>query len=376
MQEHKKNDFSVVQVCHGPLIPEYSSAYSLRCHSIISNLKRTLISCGGAIFRDAKSGNSEQYRSLILTGLSLFRRNRSLEIYISRGKYLRKKYLRRLSELVHSSEVIIFEGPWQYPLIKDEIKDKLVVYDAHNVEYNLRNGNIYQDECRKVEGDLLVRADIVFSVTKKDMNSFVEIYHVDEKKLYFAPHLINVAYAEWKGSDSNGIVFIGSVYSPNNSALDRIYDLAQKYPKYKFEIIGSVRSTRGKKPKNLVYHGTVDGPTKDEIMGRCFLALNPVTEGSGRNVKMIDYLAHGLPILSTPVGIRGLEGFDLSGSVAVSQLDQFGENIEKLHTNRENLKKMSAKARELYENILKAEGSIDPEEIILRKYEEKKAISY
>ncbi|WMT44455.1 MAG: glycosyltransferase [Cuniculiplasma divulgatum] len=372
MQEHKKNDFSVVQICHGPLIPEYSSAYSLRCHSVIRNLKRTLISCGGAIFRDAKSGNSEQYRSLILTGLSLFLGNRSLEIYISRGKYVRRKYLRRLYELVRSSEVIIFEGPWQYPLVRDKIKDKLVVYDAHNVEYNLRDGNVYQDECKKVEGDLLQRADIVFSVTKKDMKSFIDIYHVEEKKLYFTPHLIDIASAGWKGSDSNCIVFIGSVYSPNNSALDRIYDLAQKYPKYKFEIIGSVRSTRRHKPKNLIYHGTVDGPTKDEIMSRCFLALNPVTEGSGRNVKMIDYLAHGLPILSTPVGIRGLEGFDISSSVVVSHPDKFGENIDKLAADREGLKKMSTNARELYENILKAEGSIDPEEIILKKYEVKR----
>ena len=372
MQEHKKNDFSVVQICHGPLIPEYSSAYSLRCHSVIRNLKRTLISCGGAIFMDAKSGNSEQYRSLILTGLSLFLGNRSLEIYISRGKYVRRKYLRRLYELVRSSEVIIFEGPWQYPLVRDKIKDKLVVYDAHNVEYNLRNGNVYQDECKKVEGDLLQRADIVFSVTKKDMKNFIDIYHVEENKLYFAPHLIDISSALWKGSDSNRIVFIGSVYSPNNSALDRIYDLAQKYPKYKFEIIGSVRSSRRHKPKNLIYHGTVDGSTKDEIMSRCFLALNPVTEGSGRNVKMVDYLAHGLPILSTPVGIRGLEGFDISSSVVVSHPDKFGENIDKLAADREGLKKMSTNARELYENILKAEGSIDPEEIILKKYEVKR----
>ena len=336
---------------------------------------RKIISCAGSVLKDETSDDSEQYRSIILTGLSVLMGNRSLEIYISRGKYLRKKYLKRLRGLVSNCEIIMFEGPWQYPLVNDIIQGKLVVYDAHNVEYLLRNGNKYQDECLRIEGDLLNRSDIVLSVTKKDMKSFVDIYNVDKEKLYFAPHIVDATSSAWSGQNSNSILFIGSVYGPNNSALDRIYELSQKYPQYSFEIIGSVRSATGRKPKNLVYHGTVDEATKDEIMRRCFLALNPVTEGSGRNVKMMDYLAHGLPILSTSVGIRGFEDYDLSGSVVVTDTEQFGIAIERLSADREKLKRMSERARKLYEEILKSEGSIDPEEIILEKYQQMKATS-
>ena len=35
-------------------------------------------------------------------------------------------------------------------------------------------------------------------------------------------------------------------------------------------------------------------------------ALNPVTYGSGTNVKMLDYFAAGLPVVSTEAGARGL----------------------------------------------------------------------
>lgn len=373
-EKNRSERILVLQLSHGRIIPYYSSAYSLRCHSVVRKMNRKLISCGGAIFRDEKSGYSEQYRSLIITGLSLIKGNRSLEIYISRGKYLRLKYLERMKELVALSDIIIFEGPWQYPLIKNIIQNKLVVYDAHNVEYTLRSGNRYQDECMKVEGDLLSRADVVLSVTRKDMKNLVDIYHVNNEKLCFAPHLVDTTSLAWNGQNSTSIVFIGSIYGPNNSALDKVYELAQKYPQYNFEVIGSVRSAKRRKPKNLIIHGTVDEQTKDRIMSRCFLSLNPVTEGSGRNVKMMDYLAHGLPILSTPIGIRGFEEFDLSGSVVVADTEQFGEAIEKLSADREKLKRMSDRAKKMYENILKSEGSIDPEEIILEKYRQMKAV--
>ena len=103
-------------------------------------------------------------------------------------------------------------------------------------------------------------------------------------------------------------------------------------------------------------------------MGRSFLALNPVTEGSGRNLKMIDYLAHGLPILSTPIGIRGFEDFNISNSIIVSEPDQFGTNIVKLSEEREKIKEMSKNSRILYEEILKTENKIDPDEIITQAY--------
>ena len=119
------SNLKVIQIAHGRVLPEYSSAYSLRCHVLINKLNRKIISVAGAVFNDEKSEYAEQYRSLILTGLAFIKGNRSLEILISRGKYLRKNYVNRLKELIKSSEIIIFEGPWQYPLVKRDLHDKL-----------------------------------------------------------------------------------------------------------------------------------------------------------------------------------------------------------------------------------------------------------
>jgi hypothetical protein len=359
---------SVLQIAHGKIIPNYSSAYSIRCHTLINNLNRKLISTAGAIFRDEKDAYSEQYRSILLTVWSFIKGSRSLEIYISQGKYLRKRYVKRLKELVVASDIIIFEGPWQHPLVKDLLDNKLIIYDAHNVEYLLRRGNKYAEDCKKIEGDLLKCSFLILSVAKKDITNFVEIYGTELSKFRHAPLGISVPRKQWEGKLSNSIVFIGSLYSPNNDALNRIIELADHYPAFTFEIIGSVRPTKGSKLKNIVYHGVVDENRKDEIMSRCFLALNPVTEGSGRNLKMVDYLAHGLPVMSTPIGVRGFEDFSITDSIIVSELGQFGSKIEKLSEDREMVEQMSKNSRVLYEKISKTENAIDPDEIIMQAF--------
>lgn len=361
----------ILQVAHGKIIPTYSSAYSLRCHSLFKNSRRTLISFAGAIFRDEKKDYSEQYRSLILTGISLIHGNRSLEIYISRRKFIRRKYLRRLWKLVSLSDIVIFEGPWQFPLVKDILENKFIVYDAHNVEYALREDNKFQDECRLIEGDLISRADLVLSVTKQDISLFREIYDFDESKLYFAPHVLNIQQVPWNGLNSNHVVFIGSIYGPNNQALLKILELAEKFPQLIFDVIGSVRVKNIKKTSNLVLHGTVDDDTKDRIMSNAFLALNPVIEGSGRNVKMVDYLAHGLPIISTQIGIRGFEDYGVYKAVIVSEVDKFASEMEQLLNNRNKVNKLSKYSSKLYLDIMEAESKYNPEEIILTLYNQR-----
>lgn len=362
----------MLQVAHGKVIPQYVSAYSLRCHSLLKTGNKTLISFAGAIFKDEKAGYSEQYRSLLVTGISLIMRNRTLEIYISRGRFIRKKYLRRLRELAKESDIIIFEGPWQYSLISDIIENKFLVYDAHNVEYSLREGNKFREECRAIEEKILDKANIILSVTNRDMKIFKDTYHVNESKLYFCPHIGAVSGIRWNGLQSNHVVFIGSIYAANNSALLQIYKLARDFSDCIFDVIGSVKGSRKPKLKNLVMHGTVDDNTKDEIMSNSFIALNPVTEGSGRNVKMVDYFAHGLPVISTQIGARGFEDFDLTKAAIVCEPDQFGTYLNELKQNQDKLRSMSEESHRLYEKILNAEKRIDPEEIILNAYNKQK----
>ncbi|MGC8681371.1 MAG: hypothetical protein ACP5R3_02580, partial [Thermoplasmata archaeon] len=181
------NDLKIIQLSHGRIYPPYSSAYSMRVHQIFNDQDRKILSVGGFFIRDKKIGYIEQYRSLILTALSVIKGNRSFEIFISQKKFLRKKFIKRSRELINVSDIIVFEGPWLYPLFKNDLKNKFVVYDAHNIEYLLRKNNIYEEYVKSIEGELAKRADVIFTVTKEDYENLMKLYNIYDK-IYLIPH--------------------------------------------------------------------------------------------------------------------------------------------------------------------------------------------
>ena len=61
------------------------------------------------------------------------------------------------------------------------------------------------------------------------------------------------------------------------------------------------------------------------VLAAADVAVNPIAYGSGSNLKMAEYLAAGLPVVTTPVGARGFE--DHLGGVRVAGLDRFADAV-------------------------------------------------
>jgi glycosyltransferase involved in cell wall biosynthesis len=61
------------------------------------------------------------------------------------------------------------------------------------------------------------------------------------------------------------------------------------------------------------------------LLAAADVAVNPVESGSGSNVKLAEYLAAGVPVVTTPVGLRGYEGF--AHLVTVAELDDFVDAV-------------------------------------------------
>lgn len=358
----------ILQLAHGRVIPYYFSGYSRRCHDLFRGEERYLVSFGGPFLFDRKQGYAEQYGSLRLLISSILKGNRSFEILISEGKYLRKKYLERIRVLLRESDVVVFEGPWLYKPLKKIIGKKFIVYDAHNVEYSLREGNPYQADVREIEGEIVRDSRIIFVVTPEDRELMKKIYGVEEEKLFLVPIQLEIKDYGWNGRDSKDIIFIGSLYEANIIALKEIERIAEELPDFNFHIIGSLKSYPGKKKlKNMVYHGTVEDEEKDRILNSSFLALNPVTMGAGRNVKMIDYMAHGVPILTTPLGLRGFKADELNGIVFIDEVENFKKRILEISSMREVLPEISIKLYEYQKKLFEIETSKKATDIILNR---------
>ena len=367
-----QNEIKILQLAHGKIIPEYTSAYSMRCYGIFKDIKyRKIFSVAGTVFKDRRTDVAFQFRSIILTGLSMLKGNRSLEIFIAKSKFLRKKFIKYSKKEIAKSDVVVFEGPWHFRTFKDDIKGKVIIYDAHNVESKLREKNMFYDEVKKLEMDISAASDAIFCVTENNLNDFMQIYSVPRQKLFLVPHFqINVGKT-WNGSRSDSVAFIGSVYSANIDAVNSIKRMAVKIPEIKFYILGNFPFPfRRDSPKNVIFTGIVNDNEKEDLICNSFAALNPVTEGSGRNLKMIDYIAHGIPIISTKVGCRGLSGYNIENIIDVYEPDGFVDAILNLQKDKKRMIEESKALIELYSNLKKKEGASNTEEItrnLLRK---------
>ena len=59
-----------------------------------------------------------------------------------------------------------------------------------------------------------------------------------------------------------------------------------------------------------------------------FVGLNTVTTGAGSNLKLLQYLCHGMPVMSTPFGMRGFE--DLIPYVSLVEPAQIPDMIDQV----------------------------------------------
>ncbi len=104
------------------------------------------------------------------------------------------------------------------------------------------------------------------------------------------------------------LVFSGSRFGPNLEALDRLKEFVRTEASFlarerlHFLILGSIEATPRREGAMMV---TGRVPQVQPYLAASDAGLNPVTSGAGSNVKLFEYLAARLPVISTPFGARG-----------------------------------------------------------------------
>ena len=87
-----------------------------------------------------------------------------------------------------------------------------------------------------------------------------------------------------------------------------------------------------------------------DILRKCDIAIVPLISGEGVKFKMLDYMAVGLPIITTK---KGAEGLDLVNGVHALIVDNVNEKfvkaIEYLVENPKIRKKLGYSAKKLIE---------------------------
>jgi glycosyltransferase involved in cell wall biosynthesis len=198
------------------------------------------------------------------------------------------------------------------------------------VEYDLKAAILpespqrdeYLKQVKEVERQCSCDAELILSVSDGDKARLVDLYGVDEKKILIVRNGMDFRSAasnrlpadekrrlkERLGFGKTPVaIFIGSYHGPNIEALRAIKQIALQCPEVLFLVMGSVcdHEEADQAPANVKPLGVLEEDEKIVLLNAADIALNPILSGSGSNLKLLEYIAYGIPVITTPHGNRG-----------------------------------------------------------------------
>ena len=244
---------------------------------------------------------------------------------------LTPRYLEVLKSSAAGSDWLVASHPYLLPALLEARSAHKLIYEAHNVEAILKEtilpdnalGRYFIRLTRHIEQQCCDYSALVMTCSEEDSTTLRGAYRVDAEKLVEVPNgvdLDSVTYRTLKerhelkrrlrGGTPFTVLFMASWHGPNIEAALCALQIARFLPLVHFLLMGSVgqylQHFGFALPPNVKLLGVVSDETKDEVLSWVDLAINPMESGSGTNLKMLDYMAAGIPVLSTPFGARGL----------------------------------------------------------------------
>ncbi len=266
-----------------------------------------------------------------------------------------KKYL----ELYKDADIIIHDFPYMlnYDLFFG-IDNKPRIYNSHNLEYDLlkqiykgHNASKHLEYIYRLEERLTRESEVVFATSKLEADKFSNLYKVDRNKIKLAPNGINPEDFPKRDEKimTKTAFFIGNGHPPNIEAVNFIIEnLADKCPDITFLIAGTCCSGIDTKKKNIKLLGKVDDSEKNRLFKTVDIAINPIFSGAGTSLKSLEYLSMGIPMISTDVGVRGLDLEDQKHFILADR-NSFAEKLNKL-VNNDMVKNEISKNSKIYIN--------------------------
>jgi glycosyltransferase involved in cell wall biosynthesis len=249
-------------------------------------------------------------------------------------------------------------------------RETRVVYSAHNVEQDYalaepssRLRRLFGRRIGMLERRAVHASDLVVTCTKADGKRLAQLYG-RLNGLAVVPN----GFAEGEIWDTKrpgreeiraelglepeelAILFIGGRAAHNRRAVQFLEEefLPRLERPARLVVVG--QCARPRRNGRVLALGLVD--KLPPLLAAADVAVNPIDSGCGSNVKLAEYLAAGLPVVTTPVGLRGYEAF--AHLVTVAELDEFVEAVQGTHRVAERRPELaelswSALGRRLYD---------------------------
>ncbi len=207
--------------------------------------------------------------------------------------------------------------------IPKNIKKVIVYHDLHHSIFSQKS--VYED---KYNAKIRLKFECLkFYLFEKSLDKHLDMkvfLNQDEMKALpnksvYIPHVANsdITYRESRKTARYNILFLGSYsHPPNRVALEYTINellpkLIEKTEKFTFHVVGKGTELFNKKIEHFSYKHLIkiQGFKEDinDVFKNMDIALFPVLYGGGIKTKIIDSMAAGVPVVTTPQGISGLD---------------------------------------------------------------------
>ncbi|MDD4109059.1 MAG: glycosyltransferase family 4 protein, partial [Prolixibacteraceae bacterium] len=274
-------------------------------------------------------------------------------------RFISKSFSRELKELLEKKQfdVVQLEGLYVCPYIPviRKYSDAKIVYRAHNIEHEiwertalLSNGlkklyiKILAERIKAFEKGYLNKYDLLVPITERDGIILNQLGNI--KPSYVSPTGIDtkVLIPHSKNLEHPSLFHIGSLeWGPNQEGLlwfiDRCWPkIHEKFSDLKFYIAGRKAPewlTKRFNGPNIVFEGEV--PDAYEFMNSKSIMIVPLFSGSGMRIKIIEGMALGKPIVTTPIGTEGISTMSGKNILIADNEQEFIRDIERLINDKD-----------------------------------------
>lgn len=273
-------------------------------------------------------------------------------------------YLAALAEAVEGADTVVLAEPYMVQAVAQaralrDLPPVPMVLDAYNVEAVLKEAILPDTELGRrllrqavdLEADAVASAAMVVACGSADVDEMVRRYHKapgaftvipngaeipdrpvtgDERRHHTRRWLDNYHRSGPLASGYDHLaLFMGSWHPPNVDAVWLLTEIADSLPGLLIVCAGSIGDAFYDRvvPSNLVFTGVVSDAARRSLLRSATVGLNPMRTGSGTNLKLVEYLAHAIPTVSTPFGARGLDVTD-GEHLLVADPPRFADTVE------------------------------------------------
>ncbi|MEI8205431.1 MAG: glycosyltransferase [Kiritimatiellales bacterium] len=210
---------------------------------------------------------------------------------------------------------------------------------------------------QKYEFNMYRSADRIFVLTPQDR--FTMQYYAQDLAVTVVPPGIDVEYLQKHPPVPKEpiVLLTGFMDDPANEDSVEWFchhvwpQLRARHPEVKFYIVGASPSPRvcrlARKDKRIIVTGAVEDLRPYRNRARVF--VSPVRLGSGMRLKVLEAMAAGLPVVSTSLGMEGIDAQTGVNCLVADTPELFTRSVEWLLTDRNLSARMSRSARELVE---------------------------